>query len=75
MPLTLWLYRKLMKKKGFRFGFQTALISFALSMLTMSVAYVEWIPSQIVRLAIAACVISFLVSLKLPRSYDQLGKE
>ena len=54
VPLTLWLYRKVMKKKGFRFGFQTALVSFALSMLTMSVAYVPWIPSQIVRLAIAA---------------------
>jgi len=161
VPLTLWLYRKLMKKKGFRVGFQSALISFALSMLTMSVAYVEWIPSQIVRLAIAAtgatigsygigaflsapylvpaqmaaedaekngksnpamyfaiqglftavvgavstglvwpnlrnvslngnelfgahlmpyiaiaaCVVSFLVSLKLPKSYDQLGRE
>lgn len=54
VPLTLWLYRKLMKKKGFRVGFQSALISFALSMLIMSVAYVQWIPSQIVRLAIAA---------------------
>lgn len=54
VPLTLWIYRKVMKKKGFRFGFQTALASFAISMLIFSVAYVKWIPSQMIRLIIGA---------------------
>lgn len=54
VPLTLWLYRTIMKKKGFRFAFQTALGAFAFAMITFSVAYVNWIPSQIARLIIGA---------------------
>ncbi|MBN2157550.1 MAG: MFS transporter [Candidatus Lokiarchaeota archaeon] len=54
VPLMLWIYRKVMKKKGFRFAFQTALFSFALAMITFSVAYVEWIPSVWARLIIGA---------------------
>lgn len=52
VPLMLLLYRWVMKKKGFRFAFQTALASFAVAMLMFTVAYVEWIPSVIVRLII-----------------------
>lgn len=54
VPLTLWLYRTIMKKKGFRFAFQTALIAFMLAMITFSVSYVNWIPSQTMRLIIGA---------------------
>ena len=41
-----------MKKKGFRFAFQTALFAFALAMISFAIAYVEWIPSVWTRLAI-----------------------
>lgn len=54
VPLMLFFYRKIIKKKGFRFAFQTALLSFAVAMLTFSVAYVKWIDSNIVRLIIGA---------------------
>lgn len=54
VPLMLAIYRAIMKKKGFRFAFQTALAAFALGMLSFSVAYVEWIPSVWARLGIAA---------------------
>lgn len=54
VPLMLFFYRKVMKKKGFRFAFQTALAAFALAMLSFSVAYVKWIPSTTVRLVIGA---------------------
>lgn len=54
VPIMLWIYRKIMKKKGFRFAFQTALGAFAVAMLTFSVAYVQWIPSTITRLIIGA---------------------
>jgi len=47
-------YRMVMKKKGFRFGFQSALASFALGMLFMSVAYVQWVPSAMVRMMLGA---------------------
>ena len=43
-----------MKKKGFRFGFQSALASFALGMLCMSFAYVQWVPSAMVRMILGA---------------------
>ena len=43
-----------MKKKGFRFALQTAMGSFAVAMLMFSVAYIEWIPNEYIRLAIAA---------------------
>lgn len=52
VPLMLILYRKVMKKKGFRFAFQTALFSFALAMIFFAVAYVEWIDNVWIRLAI-----------------------
>jgi MFS family permease len=54
VPLMLWIYRKVMKKKGFRFAFQTALFAFALAMITFAIAYVEWIPSVWARLIVGA---------------------
>ena len=59
VPLTLIIYRKIMRKKGFRIAFQGALVMFALSMLTFSVAYVNWIPSQFVRLMIGITAATF----------------
>jgi len=50
VPLMLIIYRRIMKKKGFRFTFQTALASFAIAMIVFSIAYVEWIPSTTFRL-------------------------
>ena len=52
VPITLLIYRKVMKKKGFRFAFQTALFAFALAMISFAIAYVEWIPSVWIRLII-----------------------
>ena len=54
VPLMLFFYRKVMKKKGFRFAFQTALAAFGFAMITFSVAYVKWIPSTMARLIIGA---------------------
>ena len=54
VPLMLIFYRLVMKKKGFRFGFQSALASFALGMLCMSFAYVQWVPSSMVRMILGA---------------------
>ena len=54
VPLMLLIYNRIMKKKGFRFAFQTALFSFALAMIIFSIAYVEWIPSVYARLIIGA---------------------
>jgi len=54
VPLMLIFYRKVMYKKGFRFGFQTALASFALGMLCMCLAYVRWFPSTTVRMILGA---------------------
>lgn len=54
VPVMLVFYRMVMKKKGFRFGFQTALASFALGMLCMCVAYVQWIPNTMVRMILGA---------------------
>jgi len=54
VPIMLPIYRKVMKKKGFRFAFQTALAAFAIGMSSFFVCYVEWIDNQWVRLAIAA---------------------
>lgn len=54
VPIMLVIYRAIMKRKGFRFAFQTALGAFAFAMLTFAVAYVEWIPSVWARLGIAA---------------------
>ena len=54
VPLMLIFYRKVMHKKGFRFGFQTALASFALGMLCMCLAYVRWFPSTTVRMILGA---------------------
>ena len=59
VPLTLIIYRKIMRKKGFRIAFQGALVMFALSMLTFSVAYINWIPSQFVRLMIGITAATF----------------
>ncbi|MCK4501382.1 MFS transporter, partial [Candidatus Babeliales bacterium] len=52
VPLMIIIYRKVMKKTGFRVAFQTALFSFALAMVMFSIAYVEWIPSIWTRLII-----------------------
>lgn len=54
VPIMLIFYRKVMKKKGFRFGFQTALASFAVGMLCMCLAYVQWFPSATVRMILGA---------------------
>ncbi len=54
VPLMIWIYRKIMKKKGFRFAFQCALASFALAMITFSVAYEPWIASKTIRIVIGA---------------------
>ena len=54
VPLMLIFYRLVMKKKGFRFGFQSALASFALGMLCMSFAYVQWVLSSMVRMILGA---------------------
>ena len=54
VPLMLYFYRKVMKKKGFRFAFQTAMGSFAVAMLMFSIAYIKWIPNEYIRLAIGA---------------------
>lgn len=54
VPLMLFFYRKVMKKKGFRFAFQTALAAFGIAMLTFSFAYVKWIPSTTARLVMGA---------------------
>ena len=54
VPLMLILYRKIMSAKGYRFAFQTALGSFALGMLFMCIAYVQWIPDTMVRMILGA---------------------
>ena len=54
VPLMLIAYRKVMAKKGYRFAFQTALGSFALGMVCMCLAYVQWFPNVMVRLALGA---------------------
>ena len=54
VPFMLIFYRMVMKKKGFRFGFQSALAAFALGMLLMCVAYVQWVPNQMARMILAA---------------------
>ena len=54
VPLMLIFYRMVMKKKGYRFAFQTALGSFALGMVCMCLAYVQWFPNVMVRLALGA---------------------
>ena len=54
VPLMLIFYRMVMKKKGYRFAFQTALGSFALGMVCMCLAYVQWFPNVMIRLALGA---------------------
>lgn len=54
VPIMLFFYRKVMKKKGFRFAFQTALAAFGIAMLTFSFAYVKWVPSTTARLVMGA---------------------
>ena len=54
VPLMLLFYRLVMKKKGYRFAFQTALGSFALGMVCMCLAYVQWFPNVMIRLALGA---------------------
>lgn len=54
VPLMLIFYRMVMKKKGYRFAFQTALGSFALGMVCTCLAYVQWFPNVMVRLALGA---------------------
>lgn len=52
VPIMLLIYRRIMKGRGFRFGFQCALASFALGMVFMCLAYVKWFPNVWVRLAL-----------------------
>jgi len=47
-------YRMVMARKGYRFAFQTALASFAIGMVFMCVAYVQWVPSAMVRMILGA---------------------
>ena len=54
VPVMLFLYRKVMAKKGYRFAFQTALASFGIGMLFMCLAYVKWFPDAMVRMALGA---------------------
>ena len=54
VPLMLIFYRKVMAKKGYRFAFQTALASFALGMVCMSLAYVRLFPDAMIRMALGA---------------------
>jgi Na+/melibiose symporter-like transporter len=54
VPIMLIIYRKVMAAKGYRFAFQTALASFAVGMLFMCIAYVQWIPDTMVRLMLGA---------------------
>jgi len=54
VPIMLIFYRKVMAKKGYRFAFQTALGSFALGMLFMCLAYVQWFPDATVRMILGA---------------------
>ena len=46
VPLMLYFYKKIMKRKGFRFAFQIALMSFAMAMVCFSFAYIKWLPSD-----------------------------
>ena len=50
--IMLLIYRRVMRGKGFRFGFQCALASFAVGMVFMALAYVQWFPNVWVRLAL-----------------------
>ena len=52
VPIMLLIYRRVMRGKGFRFGFQCALASFAVGMVFMALAYVQWFPNVWVRLAL-----------------------
>ena len=54
VPFMLIFYRMVMAKKGYRFAFQTALASFALGMMFMCAAYVQWVPSAMVRMILGA---------------------
>ena len=54
VPITLLIYRAVMKKRGFRFAFQTALAAFAVAMISFSIAYVGWFPNPWIRLMIGA---------------------
>ena len=55
VPLMLFFYNRLMKKKGFGFAFKTAIISFILAMSCFAVAYIGFFPgseNQLIRLMI-----------------------
>lgn len=52
VPIMLLIYRKVMASKGFKFAFQTAMLSFAFAMIFFGIAYVNFIPSVYIRLAI-----------------------
>jgi GPH family glycoside/pentoside/hexuronide:cation symporter len=52
VPIMLIIYSKVTKKFGFRKAFQTAIASFGIAMLMFSIAYVQWISSDIIRLVI-----------------------
>ena len=54
VPVMLILYRLVMAKKGYRFAFQSALAAFALGMVFMCLAYVQWFPDVTVRLILGA---------------------
>ena len=54
VPVMLILYRLVMAKKGYRFAFQSALAAFAMGMVFMCLAYVQWFPDVTVRLILGA---------------------
>ncbi|MDL2292183.1 MFS transporter [Acholeplasma sp. OttesenSCG-928-E16] len=49
VPFTLILYQKIMKKKGFKLAFQTAILSFVIAVVFFMIAYVKWIPKWEIR--------------------------
>jgi Na+/melibiose symporter-like transporter len=53
IPLTLFIYYKVMKKWGFTRAFQTAILSFILAMSAFALAYVDYVPSLWARFGIA----------------------
>ncbi len=61
VPLMSILYNKVLRKKGFRFAFQTAIASFAIAMTSFALAYVDFIDSMNVRFIIG-CIGSFIGS-------------
>jgi len=72
VPLTMILYNKIIKKKGFKFGFQYALLIFALGMTGAIFCRPNVIPNDTLRLILSCCasvVCSFGVGAFFSVSY------